>query len=247
MAFAHDDKNKMPSNNAKRPKEFGHGWKSKTMTRIERRRGEIFVCSKRFVILRNKFERYGMLLRFAIVREALLSAILKSPLHVNAIDVGEPQWKEKITKEEDGRQKVQETEGRRNRARDTVRTVYVPTSLLTRCSPSQALFSFYLLFLSPSIFSFYLPFASERCASRASSLDSEERVRQRCAELSTTRRYNSPAICQTTDDFSDEFSFLAPISQSLPPPPSPPPRSLPLSWLFPTTRGDGKCDRTKLN
>jgi len=196
------------------------------MTRIDRRRGEIFICSKRFVILRKKFERYGML-RFAIVREALLSAILKSPLHVNAIDVGEPQWKEKITKEEDGRQKVQETEGRRNRARDTVRTVYVPTSLLTRCSPSQALFSFYLLFLSPSIFSFYLPFASERCASRASSLDSDERcVRQRCAELSTSRPADiilPRSVKQRGRRTSPtRFSFLAPISQSLPPSPLPP-------------------------
>jgi len=126
------------------------------------------------LFLERKFGCYGMH-RFAIVRKTPLSAILKSALHVNAIDVSEPQWKEKIRKEEDGKQKVQETEGRRNRARDTVRTVYVPTSLLTRCSPSQALFSSYLLFLSPSIFSFHLPFASERCASRASSLDSEER------------------------------------------------------------------------
>lgn len=86
--------------------------------------------------------------RLAIVWEALPSSILKSPLHMSAADVREPQWKEKIAKEEDGRQKVQEMEGKRDRARGTVRTVYVPTSLLTRRSPSQALSS-----------SFYLPFA----------------------------------------------------------------------------------------
>lgn len=67
---------------------------------------------------------------------------------MNVIDVREAQWKEKIAKEEDERQKVQEAEEKRDRARGTVRTVYVPTSLLTRCSPSQTLSS-----------SFYLPFA----------------------------------------------------------------------------------------
>lgn len=39
--------------------------------------------------------------------------ILTSPLHMNAVDVREPQWKEKIAKEEDGRQKAQEVKRKR--------------------------------------------------------------------------------------------------------------------------------------
>lgn len=47
----------------------------------------------------------------AIVWEALLGGILKSPLYMDAVDVQGPRWKEKIAREKEGRRKVGEKEG----------------------------------------------------------------------------------------------------------------------------------------